>query len=416
MDFKASMKGQVARNTLILSFFWFLTRALVFVFFIFLARIIPVNDFGKIVFTTSLVTAFAPLADLGMERYLLIKVSRDLEKKKQIMAKFFSSRLLVAGIVYLLVVLVSLFLNLSWEDWINILFFGLVIIGNSVADFFVAFFNAQEKAIQASLVRFFPTIFWVFFGFLLLKSGNNYRSVLWSIVGSSLITAAVLIGLNYGSIRRERFSWDFLKQLVKETWPFAALTFIVVVYLKTDIIILKKIKGDEAAGWYGLAAKVVETAILIPQSFSLALFPVSARLFATDREKMKRVYFKGVLISFLVSLFIAGAGFWLTPWMVSFLFGGKYLPAVGAIRVVFLSLIFFFSNALAANVIHNSNKVSQFVPFLSSILLLKVVLAFLLISRFSLLGAAWSVVGAEFAAVFVNNYFVLKIFNSQDEE
>jgi len=144
----------------------------------------------------------------------------------------------------------------------------------------------------------------------------------------------------------------------------------------------------------------------------LALFPTSARLLLEDKEKMKRVYLKGLLILFLVSLPIVLGGFLFSPFLVSFLLGGQYLPFIPALKVAFLSLVFFFVNVLPGNVILNSRKIKGFIPLAFLNLVVNVSLNLLLIPRFSFVGSAWAKLGSEAFGFLINNLYVWRILRS----
>ena len=75
-------------------------------------------------------------------------------------------------------------------------------------------------------------------------------------------------------------------------------------------------------------------------------------------------------------------------------------------------LILFFINALPGNIIQNSDRFKKFLPWSVFNFLIKLVLCLILIPRFSIIGAAWAVVGGEVAGVLINNLFVWRILKN----
>ncbi|MCX6724646.1 MAG: polysaccharide biosynthesis C-terminal domain-containing protein, partial [Candidatus Shapirobacteria bacterium] len=89
-----------------------------------------------------------------------------------------------------------------------------------------------------------------------------------------------------------------------------------------------------------------------------------------------------------------------------------YLPAAPVLAVLGASLIFFFLNVLPGNIIQNSPKFKKFLPWSVLNFLITLTLGLILIPRFSIIGAAWSVLGGELAGLIINNLFVWKILKN----
>jgi len=205
---------------------------------------------------------------------------------------------------------------------------------------------------------------------------------------------------------------DFWLKAVSQSWPFAVLVILAVFYLRISVILVGILKDNFATGLYGSVFKFVEATILIPQSLALALFPVSSRLFSENLKKLKVIYQKGLLILFVFSLpFFLVFGFF-PELLVKLTLGQSYLPAAPILKILGFCLILFFVNSLPGNIILSSPKVKQFLPFAAFNFLITLILCLILIPRFSILGAAWSVLGGEAVGLFINNYFVFRIFKN----
>jgi O-antigen/teichoic acid export membrane protein len=128
---------------------------------------------------------------------------------------------------------------------------------------------------------------------------------------------------------------------------------------------------------------------------------------------MRGLYTKGLGILFLTSLPLVLAGVLLAPWLVEWLFGQQYSASIPAVKIAFLSLSLFFVNALPGNVILNSKKIKNFIPWALSNLAVGVVLNLLLIPSLSFVGSAWAKVGSEAYGLIINNIFVFRILNEK---
>ena len=90
-------------------------------------------------------------------------------------------------------------------------------------------------------------------------------------------------------------------------------------------------------------------------------------------------------------------------------YGSNYLGAVPVFMILGLSFVFFFPNALAGNIIQNSDKFKRFLPWAVANFLVALILCLILIPRYSIVGAAWAVVGGEIFGLIINNWFVFRI-------
>ncbi|MBN1263299.1 MAG: flippase [Candidatus Pacebacteria bacterium] len=403
------MKRKIAKDTLVLLFSRFGSRLLIFGFGIYAARVLGSVNFGKVVFASAFILTFTPLADFGLENFLLREVSRRPNQRMKIIKDLFYPRILLAGLAYFLALASAVVLGFESEDLINVSLYGLMLIPYSLNYFFLAYFNAQEKFIKSALLKFFYPLAHVLLGLLFLILGFSYRWLFLAVVLGNLSSALVLLFFYPQIIKQFSFSGRLLKKVLCQTWPWAALIFIAVFYLRLDVIILKKIAGSQATGLYGPVSNLVQTSLLIPQSFALALFPLSSRLVKLNKFKMKRVYLRGLGILFLASLPIVGFGIWLSPFLIPLIFGQEYQVSIPAFQVAFLSLILFFVNALPGNVILNSKKVKGFIPWAIANLIVNLGLNLTLIPCLGFTGAAWAKLFSEFFGFLTNNLYVYRI-------
>jgi len=229
-------------------------------------------------------------------------------------------------------------------------------------------------------------------------------------LGQSVVTLVFLFkagswGLPLGWIIDKKF----ISKSLSQSWAFAFLLILAVIYLRISLILVGLLKGDYYTGLYGSAFKFIEAIILVPQSLALALFPLSARLFLEDKEKLKRVYRKGLGILLLFSLPFALFLIIGSKLIIGLTYGQSYMAAAPVLAILSVSLILFFVNVLPGNIIQNSPQFKRFLPWALVNFLITLILCLFLIPRFSIIGAAWAVVGGEFAGLIINNLFVWKI-------
>lgn len=409
------MFGKIFKNTFWLSASQIIASVIGFFYFIFLARKLGVQNFGYYVFTLSFVYNFIPVADFGIEKLVLRDLSRESAKEAEYFSKLVPLRIVLALVSYALIIILSLIIGLPQNQLIYLLIFGLGLLPYSLIFLFANFQNAKEKMEYMSLANILTTLITALLGSLFALSKLN---IFWIFTAYPLANCLILMFFIVLSKKQKyslKFNIDinFWKKIFRECWYFAFLTILAVFYLRLSVLMINFLLGPTATGYYSTAFKLVESLILLPQSLTLALFPISSRLINQDKNKLKTIYLKGLGVLFLASIPVFLIFLLFPNLIVNFAFGSKYLPAVSVFGILGFALILFFLNSLPGNIIQNSNKLKKFLPFALLNLLITLLLCFLLIPRFNIVGAAWAVVGGEVFGLIINNYFVYKILRNE---
>jgi O-antigen/teichoic acid export membrane protein len=409
------VKRKIARNSFFLSASHLFARGIGFFYAIFLARFLGVHDFGIYSFTLAFIYPFIQVADFGIERYILRDLSRDPGKSSQYLASLLPLRILFS--IAALVIAVSLGFILG-QPPIQILYFivfGLALIPFNLVFLFTSYLNSQEKMEYYALANIAQIALTAGLGilFALLKLGLGAIFLSYPLANLILLLFFLANAKKWKIPLGWNINWDFWKKSLSESWVFAALLIIAVFYLRLSTIMVGVLKGPEATGLYSSASKFVEAMILIPQSLALALFPLTSKLILEDKERLKRVYKKGLAVLFLCSLPFSFVLIFGSRIITGFAFGQEYLPAIPVFMVLGISVIFFFLNALAGTIIQNSRQVKKFLPFAGLNFVALLIFTLILIPKYSIIGAAWAVVGGEIAGLIINNIFVYQILKGE---
>ncbi|HUW22018.1 MAG TPA: flippase [Candidatus Bathyarchaeia archaeon] len=405
------MRRKIAKNTLILSVSQIVARVVGFLYFIFLARFLGVENFGVYNFVLSFVYSFIPVADFGIERLVLRDISRQPKRAASYLRRLLPLRFLITFGAYIGALACGAALGRPPRQIFYLAILGLMLFPYNLIYLFTNLQNAREKMGYMAMVNISTPVLTAFLGafFILLKLPIGFFFL--AVVLANL--AIALVFLIKASIWDLDVNWvvdrKFWRQTVSRSWVFAGLTIIAVFYLRTTVLAVAFIKGTYYTGIYSAAFKFIEALILIPQSFSLALFPLSSRLFVGNLTHLKELYKRGLRILVLLALPICLLLMYFSRLIIESFYGRNYQEAIPVLLVLGIALFLFFLNSLAGNIIQNSPEAKHFLKWLGLKWLFHLCLCVWLISRFSVIGAAWALVGGEFLGVVVNNLFVLKI-------
>jgi len=409
------VERKVVKNTVFLSSANLFARVVGFFYFVFLGRVLGVENFGHYNFALALVYNFYPVADFGVERLILRDLSRDGEKAQDCFQKILPLRFALALTSVFLVTLLGVVLSKNNFDRLNIFVFSLCLLPWTFNQLIAGIANAFERMeVQSLAVVGMSILTAVFGGVTAFLGGNVTQVLLVAFLANTLVSLVMFrlagkIGLKF----KVEIDKSFWKKVLAESWVFATIMIVAVFYLRASTVMVNLFKGPYFTGLYSSAFKFIEASILLPQSFALALFPQTARLLSSDKKSLKRNYLKSLGLIFLFSLVFCLVFYFFSPFILKIAYGEKYLGAVGAAKILAIAAIFFFMNALPGNVIQNSPRVKKFLPFAFANLVLVLILGSIFVPRWSVEGAALAVLLAEISAFLINNGFVWKILNEK---
>lgn len=412
------MVKKIGQNTVLLLISQIIARGIGFFYFIFLARNLGVTSLGIYSFTLAFVNNFVSAADFGIEKLVLRDISRMPEKSSFYLSRLLPLRIFLCFVSYVLIIVTGLFLGFSVQKIFYLLIFALFLFPNNIIYLLVSFQNAKEKMQYMAIANISTIVLTALSGVLFIFYKFNFNWIFISFfVGYSLFLFLFTLYLKLKKNElhiKPVIDFSFIKSVISQSWVFALITIISVVYLRMSIILVDMIKGSYFTGLYSSVFKFIEASLVFPQAFTLALFPISSRLFLEDKKRLKGIYFKGLvllllfsLIPFLILQFFSGT-------IVRYAYGGEYLPAAKTFSILGISVILFFVNSLAGNIIQSSYKVKQYLPLILLNLVITILLMFILIPKYSIEGAAWGVVIGELFGFVINNLLVIRILKEKE--
>ena len=409
------MDKKIIKNSFLFSGSQIAARFIGFLNFIFLARLLSVPNFGIFVWILGFVYNFYPLADFGLERLVL----RELPRKPQ-RAQFYFSRLIPLRIflsvgTVLICLSVATIMGIEKQKLLFVLFFSLTVLPQNLIFLIAAIKNSQEKAKAFSVLTILISLLPMITGVTTILMSQSLGLLFLSFLGSELLILLILLSQIQKLDLKLTWKLDisFVKKLLAQSWPMACLTILAVFYLRISLILTGKLLGNYWTGIYGAASKFIEAGILIPQGLALALFPSFSRLLVKDKKKLAKIYREAVLILLLLSLPIAAAMYWGSSWIIPLVFGQQYQPAIPVFSLFGALMIFFFVNCLAGNIIQNSKKVKNFIPWAVANFLLTLICGLILIPKMGIIGGVWAMIGGEIFGLIINNVFVFKILKTK---
>ena len=377
----------------------------------YLIRIIGMEKFGLIAFAQSFVQYFMILTDYGFSlsaTKTIALLGEHREKNNALFSSVMTVKLIFAFLSFIILCGVLYFFPKFNANWpVYVLSFGAVI-GSTL--FPVWFFQGKEKMSYIAVVNVISGILYAASIFVFVKGPQDFLLV--PLLNSLLSVISGVLGL-YIAFRKFRIQfilqkYSKLKEELKTGWDIFISILSVNAYTTTRIFAVGLLTNNVITGYYSIAERIANVIQTFPMdSFTRAVFPRISNVYAKNKQRAVAIMFRiqaGITLGFVVSLPIA---YFLAPWIIQITCGFFYQEIVLALRLLLAAIFFVGANNFKVQFLLVCGKQDLYAKIHIAAALLGVPLIFILIYKFSYLGAAFSTVLTE-AAVFIVTSLAIK--------
>lgn len=145
---------------------------------------------------------------------------------------------------------------------------------------------------------------------------------------------------NIGKIENISFSIKVFIKILRQSWPYIIASFAIVIYMKSDQIMIGRMLGNKVVGIYSVAVTISGVAQFLPAAIASTMLPGLTTAYKENSEKFESVYidyFEKIIIlmfSIIILLLVFSS-----PIIFS-AYGEEYMVAVPIIRIYAISELF----------------------------------------------------------------------------
>lgn len=370
---------------------------------VWVARYLGPSQFGLFSYVTAFVALFGAIASLGLQGIVVRDLVRGPERAQELIGTAFVLQLI--GGLFALTLSVVMMVWLRRDDPLALAL--VAILGTTLVmkamDVVKYWFEArvQSKAVVVvENVAFLATTMWKV-GLILMEA--SLLAFVWATFAEAVLVA---LGLTYihqryvGALVRWQFCAERAKYLLRESWPLILSGLAVMVYMRIDQIMLGEMLGDDAVGIYSAAVRISEVWYFVPMAIVASVFPTIIAARAESKGLYRRRVQKLYDLMLMLALIVAVAMSFMSGWVVSLLFGSKYVAAGAVLAVHIWSGIFVFLGVASGRclILEGLQRYVFYRTMLGAVV--NVVMNLLLIPTAGVTGAAIATVISYFFAVF----------------
>jgi PST family polysaccharide transporter len=408
----------VAKNTVWLSISNFGGRLLKAVIIIYAARVLDPVGWGVVSYAVTLAGFFTLFVDPGINVLLMREGSKAEEKHQlNLLSTTFYIKIILIAAVVLFVLFVGPAFTLLPGAALLLPVTALIIIGDTLREFFSSFIRAKEKMEWEARIFLLTNLFIVVLGFISLYYFKDARAFGWAYAAGTTIGALLALWMlrPYLSELFTNFSSKLVFPIMQSAWPFAVTGALGALLTNADILIISWMRTAGEVGIYSAAVRIIQLLYLFPVIIQYSTLPFFARLAKKNDGRFREMLERAVIIIFAVSIPIALCGIFLGGPIMKFIFGGAYAAGGASLTILLITMIVDYPGGVigVALFAYDHQKVLINASIIGGVS--NVLFDLILIPRFGITGSAFATLIAQtlnnaylwYEMKKVNNFHVL---------
>lgn len=341
--------ARVAKNSIVIAIEKFVEVSIGIASVAILARYFNVETFGLYAFITTFVGLLFGVGYGNMERIIIRDMVRDKDRYLEYFQGVKGTSIIISMVTVILIVILSYFLKLSSADSsIAVLLFTLSEVVSLYGTIHMTIFKVFENMEYNTLITVFSktltllgiiTVIYIGLGFLAIfiamLLGNTFKTLLTISIFKKKISSKPI-----------PVSFSNVKLILKESYPMILSTFFSMASIRMGVFVLMSFGTLRGVALFQASNNVILQFYLIPVIIISALFPVMASSITNKNEEqglfLDTVFDTLTKFIFIMSLPLVVIAYSYAQELITIIYGGQYIDATPAIRILMLSLVFIF--------------------------------------------------------------------------
>ena len=387
------------------------SRILPALLFIYIARKLGDENFGKLSFAYSFAGICFIAADFGLSTILIRNVSRQKELTKEYVGNILALKIVLSLICISAIGLFVFFTDYPADVITILVIFGGVMFFKALVDFLCAVFNSHERMDIEAFLKGTNHILLFLSGIVVLVVGHGLFGLTNVFLTVYLISSIIGFYMVYVCISEIRpcFNLKFWKYILRESLPLALTVVFTVIYFKIDIVMLSLIRGDNSEiGWYSASMRLIELVGVVPALIVSALFPIVSSLYKESIDSLENVFKTSFRYLLAIALPIAVGTLLLSEHLIYTIYGEEYVKTIPALKILSLAIIFIFVNYILMNILVAVDRQKTNAVMAGTCVFVNIAMNMWLIPHYGYLGAGTATVITELVLFAFGLYYVAK--------
>ena len=367
-----------------------------------IARSLGEYDFGTISFYISITTIGWTLATFGLNTISIDLLHR--EKSIYLLRSILQIRL--ASAILISIISLSIFAIFDRDNFPIILILSLRVFFSPLESY-EYLFKSQDNFKKPSIIRSIATT--ISFTMILLGFLNELGYIYFVIaITTEHVILNLLFWLNRKPINLDRNKTNNkikTKEILAKAWPLATSSVAVIVYMRTDIIMIRHYYTDTEVGIYSAATRISEFSYFIPGILTQAMIPTLLRLRDLNNSEYLNVFKRTFRLLFLSSIVFSILIYLCSSLITEIIYGSQFQKAAVILSIHAFAMPFVYIGVAQRvyNTLNGNTKISLIQTIGGAII--NIILNATFIPRYGIQAAAFAtVISYSFSSLFINLY------------
>jgi O-antigen/teichoic acid export membrane protein len=178
--------------------------------------------------------------------------------------------------------------------------------------------------------------------------------------------------------------------------------------LKIDTVFIGAMMDEISVGYYSASYNLLMGAIFIPLALTKVYFPNFIKYYKNDKLKAFKLFKKYNLYFLIYSIFVGIIFYFLAPYIINFIYGAKFESSIEVLRYLSFAIIVLVMNRLYIYTLLAMKKNSYYFKITFFSMYVNLILNYILILKYGLLGAVVATIITEFLVMVLGYYKIVK--------
>lgn len=345
----ASLKA-IIRNTAVIYAAELANKIFLFVFIVYAARILGVEQFGNFSYSFTLYFLLLMLSDFGFAVYLTREIAQNPAAKDKIFSVALYFRVAITILMLLLFWVYQSISRDTSDAKLFVLITGTSLVISAYASNFVLVLRAVDMMKMDGFIRVAGTFIITLFGLTGIRLGSGMLGIAVALFCGNIMMLAMSLAINrkYRIVALDFSQHAFadLYSMAKKTLPFVTIVILVSIFTRVDTLLLQKLRGSVEVGLYHASSRVMDASLILQASLSMVLLPVLSGLIAAgEMEQVRKIVQLAIKYIAYAGIFITVVMFMTSDKLIEMLyFSPEYRNAVVSLKIFsFVTLVLYVS-------------------------------------------------------------------------
>ncbi len=361
-------------------------------------NIVGAADYGLFYSLFNLSFIFSVILDPGITNYNNRHIAQNQDQLSDSFSSIFSAKILLTFLYAILICGYAFASNFNTLEWQML---SLLILGQ-VFNSFTLYHRSNLAGMHLFKFDTFISIFdklmmilicvpFIYFNSTIIELNINTFILIQTV---SLFASALLSFIIVKSHTHQfviRIKWNSFIRIIKESYPYAVLALLMLLYTKSDTVLLKELhtNGNEEVGIYAAAYRLIDALNMIAVLFAGLLYPLFSKMIKDNIQidSLVKISFSLLVIP---SIILAVFSFCFANQIIELLYTHNVEQVSSIFRVLIITFVFICNGYVFGTLLTANGNIRLLNIIAIITVILNAILNIILIPMYGAIGSAFA--------------------------